>query len=73
MSLADKQLSALFSLVKNVHNDAVAKRLPIDKSFDCFKQVLLRHSVHRSVAITVPSELLLLVMHHLKRHVQAAV
>ena len=47
MCLADKQLSALFSLVKNVHTDAVAKRLTIDRSFDCFKQILLRHSVQR--------------------------
>ena len=47
MCLADKQLSALFSLVKNVHSEAVAKRLTIDRSFDCFKQILLRHSVQR--------------------------
>ncbi|KAL3143342.1 hypothetical protein ABBQ38_002177 [Trebouxia sp. C0009 RCD-2024] len=47
MSLTDKQVSALFSLVKTVHTQAVLQRLTIDKSFDCFKQALLRHSVHR--------------------------
>ena len=51
MSLADKQLSAFFSLVKTVHNEAVMKRQTIDNSFDYFKQVLLRHSVHRSEVI----------------------
>ena len=52
LSLPDKQVSALFSLVKTVHNQAVLKRLTIDKSFDCFKEVLLRHSVHRSESDT---------------------
>lgn len=52
MSLTDKQVSALFSLVKTVHTQAVLQRLTIDKSFDCFKQALLRHSVHRSESHT---------------------
>lgn len=47
MSFNDKQLSALFSIVKAVHSEAIHMRLTIDRSFDCFKQVLLRHSVHR--------------------------
>ncbi|DBB17321.1 TPA: hypothetical protein ACH3X3_014364 [Trebouxia sp. C0006] len=47
LSFTDKQLSALFSIVKAVHSEAIHKRLTIDRSFDCFKQVLLRHSVHR--------------------------
>ena len=48
LSLTHKQLSALFSIVKHVHNEAIHKRLTIDRSFDCFKQVLLEHSIHRS-------------------------
>ena len=47
LALTDKQASALFSIVKTVHNESTSMRLTIDRSFDCFKQVLLRHSVHR--------------------------
>ena len=50
LAFTDKQLSAMFSIVKAVHSEATHKRLTIDRSFDCFKQLLLRHSVHRSLS-----------------------
>ncbi len=43
--LSDAKTSALFSIVKYVHQQAVQQRLVIDRSFTQFKDVLLRHSV----------------------------
>eukprot|EP00891_Asterochloris_glomerata_P009847 jgi/Astpho2/9847/fgenesh1_pg.00149_%23_90_t len=45
--LSDAKTSALFSIVKHVHQQAVQQRLVIDRSFTQFKDVLLRHSVQR--------------------------
>lgn len=47
-----KQGSVLFSIVKALHLTAVSKHLTIDRAFDYFKQLLLRHSVHRYAAST---------------------
>ena len=45
--LSDAKTSALFSIVKYVHQQAVQQRLVIDRSFTRFRDVLLRHSVQR--------------------------
>ena len=45
----NKQASSLFSVVKALHQVATRQHLTIDRAFDAFKELLLRHSVHRSV------------------------
>ena len=42
-----EQLSAFFSIVKLNHFQAVSERLTMERSFEFFKELLLRHSVQR--------------------------
>jgi len=47
LQLADDKLSGLVSIMKAVHTKATQSRLPIERSFTHFKDLLLQHSVQR--------------------------
>lgn len=44
---ADDKLSGLLSLVKEVHLKSVGDKLTVQRSFELFKDLLLKHSVQR--------------------------
>lgn len=60
MELSYEKTSTFFSAMKLTHRRAVDERLPVDRCFTAFKDLLLKHSVHRppySIAIFTLAEL----------------
>ena len=55
-----EKTSTFFSVMKLTHRRAVEERLPVDRCFTAFKDLLLKHSVHRppySIAVFTLAEL----------------
>lgn len=60
MELSYEKTSCFFSIMKSTHNQAIHERMPVDRCFTNFKELLLKHSVHRppySIAVFTLPEL----------------